>query len=1448
MVRLLAGTLAIISKPLLRSIFLLLLVLPAAFSQDNRGTIRGWVAPKQAGNLIVCAWPNYKPYQDDCVLAIESKESKLTPPAATVKAAQPFAPRFFNYTSLPAPEEWRINATQAGYTTYLIQHLDTRKTVVLDLITLSPSANTRIRASLRSQPDCLMANLGFPPIFCKASGLPTEDEGSWSIRVTGVDSKEISGAHIRVACKSEEGVVWPDYSIEIEKDGTFAVPKTLCMSDTKEKILLVVTADDYEPRLIDLAEWPQGKPIELSGTTGTAKGGGTGRTGGAGGTAQGKTSGAAPGSTAGTVPGSTARKRLSDTDRLEVQSRGRVELTEASRRAIFADIISVTLPLPGIRTFDSLALLSPGVLPPPATNGVPGPGISATVGTAGQFTVNGLRSRDNNFTIDGSDDNEEDVGVRRQGFVALIPQPIESVDEFQIVTVLGDARFGRNIGGMINVLSKSGSPEFHGTIYSFLNDRRFNARNFFDFTGYGGPVQIPLIDAGGMVGLDGHPLMVENPGSQTAPYTRIQSGLVLGGPLKPTDKTPHTFFFTSFEKQNINARQESSFAVPTVSERGIFGTGDTGFSKVGATRIPMTPDSLPGNAIFSLYPFPNNPSGPFGPNTYTTALPADAGAVVGSVKLDHYFNAFGWTNALTGRYNITDESSVLPVTGGAIDSSIEPKLRTQNLAFFLDTMFSNNTAQIIRLSYGRTSSHFDAASQNGFLPSQALPNTPFLLNAPLLLNVTNPNSSAPNYVSASSATGSALLRSLGYGAVTGSEQITGPLGQVNIAGFSPVGVDVFNFPQTNANNTFQWADTITHVHGRHTITGGFDIRRIQLNNSLNRNARPLVQFGGLLNPNGRMPLVNNQTCSVSEPSCILSQGVLAPATLAAAGVPTGFFQTLSNGSDTSLGVRFTELDFFLQDALFVTSTLSVTAGLRYELNTVPHTVDNILENAFDPNALYQEALQVQTLCPARCNGLADYFNSIPNYAPTFGSDPLNINPRIGFAWDPTGNGLTAIRGGFGMYSSPSPGVVIDQSRSAFPDSIPLNLANFSTISTQGSVLFNLASRTIQTLNPYLDVTAPNSLNQLLPGTNAVEVLALDLYALRGSLSPSYPSLDLVLPAKNLQNPRSYQFGLTVERELPGGLTGSIAYVGTLGESLYRVLTPQQGLNRSLVQFANDVLPVVANAVTTGAVVFPFFSGVMLPPQPNPVANSFTVAPTLFDSNASSIYNSLQAQVHKSYSRGILFASAFTYSHSIDDASDFFDTAGSFALPQNSFNPSERASSGFDARLRSVTYFVWDLPIKSARWGGWQLSGIFTAQTGQPYTVNTVFEVNEDGNLTDRLQTTTGLIPGPPGNDRTQLQIAPGINPLALLAPIGSNGALGRNTFRAPGIEALDCALVKSFTFRERHKMIIRSEFFNALNRPNFGIPVRILEEPGFGGSFNTTVPARTVQVAVKYSF
>src|SRR5207253_930082 len=131
------------------------------------------------------------------------------------------------------------------------------------------------------------------------------------------------------------------------------------------------------------------------------------------------------------------------------------------------------------RTLDQLALLAPGVVRVPFTGGE-GPAVGIGVGTAGQFSVNGLRGRSNNFTVDGSDNNDEDIGVRRQGFVALAPQSAESIKDFQIMTAGFPADFGRNIGSMANAVSRSGEVRPNGSLYGLFNNEAVNARRFFD--------------------------------------------------------------------------------------------------------------------------------------------------------------------------------------------------------------------------------------------------------------------------------------------------------------------------------------------------------------------------------------------------------------------------------------------------------------------------------------------------------------------------------------------------------------------------------------------------------------------------------------------------------------------------------------------------------------------------------------------------------------------------------------------------------------------------------------------------------------------------------------------------------------------------------------------------------------------------------------------------------
>jgi hypothetical protein len=1069
-----------------------------------------------------------------------------------------------------------------------------------------------------------------------------------------------------------------------------------------------------------------------------------------------------------------------------------VNTSNGTRGGNFEARLLLALPLSGVRTFDDLAFLMPGVAPPPQHIGsTVGPGIGAGVGTSGQFSVNGLRSRANNFTIDGSDNNDEEVGVRRQGFTSLVPQSIESVQEFQITTLLAEPQFGRNMGAQVNAVSRSGGSGLHGTLYGFFTDSALRARDRFDFSG--GPATYPLIANGQPVLLNGQPIAPANPVGGEDSYTRAQYGFVLGGPIS----RGKTFFFFSFEHQDINASRESHFAVPTVAQRGVFGRGAEGLTTVGGD--PVFPTSLTGNAFFSLYPFPNNPVGPYGDNTFTEVLPAGADGAIFSGKLDHNFNAFGRSHSFVARYNFTDDNTILPVTGEALFSSLRALVRTQNVSLVLNSALSNRTANQLRVSYGRTSLGFNEVRDPFLISSGNFPNTPFLLNSPLLVNLTVPGgppqfAQIPGLDSETSIGG---INATGIVVATG----TGPIGQVRVSGFSPLGVDVFNFPQGRHNNTFQYADTIILNFEKHRLTAGVDIRRSQLNSFLDRNFRPVADFSA------------SADLSASQLSKLgTAPGFYLGSDFAAVGAPTGFFQTQALFPDSTIGLRYWQNDFFFADQIRVKPNFSLTLGLRYELNTVPTEVNNRIESTFG-SADVQEFIDLETALFGR-SGMEQF---IAGRTKIFERDNNNVAPYVSFAWDPFGHGRTAIRGGYGIYYDQILGAVVSQSRNVFPTFLTVNLA--------GGFGNQTGERRLSAFNPTL-IAAPGTLNTFRPdfGSPAIFVGAVGL----GNNFASGAAF--VLPAADLQTPYSQHWSLTIEHQFGKDFLLSAAYVGTRGSHLLRFATPNLGPNATpVVDFAIAETPSPNNPDLR----FPAFFGGTVPPTAGVPGNDLRPFPLLgaftsIESDANSNYHSLQLQANKRFSHGIMFTTAYTWSHAIDEVSDIFDLAGATALPQNSFDfRAEKASANFDVRHRFVYSLVWDLPFleENRILGGWQLANVGTFQSGQPYTVLFCCDFNIDGNLTER----PGLaIPG-----------------------VGT----GRNTFRAPGIATVDLAANKNFRFGERHRLEFRTEVFNLFNRTNFGVPVHQLFFASFEARplneeifVDTRLPARTIQFALKFSF
>ncbi|HEX7313868.1 MAG TPA: TonB-dependent receptor [Pyrinomonadaceae bacterium] len=1127
--------------------------------------------------------------------------------------------------------------------------------------------------------------------------------------------------------------------------------------------------------------------------------------------------------------------------------RGSINAKDSRRGGAFTDVEVQGLLLGGAtltRTFDELALYLPDVaLPPQTLGGGSGPGVGAGVGTSGQFSVNGLRSRANNFTVDGSDNNDEDIGVRRQGFFSLVPQPVESIKEYQVVTLLAPAQFGRNVGAQVNAISRSGGSETHGTAFGLFNASQLNARNYFD-TANGDNIS-PLTAGGRAVvaapsfnfnqqtlrfePVGGRALTTRNGSGGEDSFTLGQGGFVLGGPVVKRK----LFYFVSAEGQLLNASREASFAVPTIEERGAFNSGASGLFFNRFRNLPefAFPTTSGGDAVFSLFPFPNNPEGVYGANTFTQQLPASARGRIFSAKLDRDFRLGGRAQSLTGRYNFTDDWRELPVTGGALFSTLRPEVRTQNLSFFFNSELSGPEARTLlfnqlRLSYGRTRLRFEEVrDREHMIDGAAFPDTPFLLNARVLENLTLPNfNAATNSVTPN--TGAVLYRDGGT-----VEQRLGPLGQVVVAGYSPVGVDVFHFPQRRVNNTYQIADQMTLKRGGHTFIFGTDNRRTELNSILPRNFRPLLSFQGA-------PIL-----STNASGLVITNEFVAPSTLAAASAASGFFQTLTRGSDSGINLRFYQLGFYVQDDWRVRPNLSLSLGLRYEANTPAREVRGRIEGTFTPEQ------------HAPVPGLNTFIN---NRARIYEPDRDNFSPRVGVAYAPHWfgePGATRIRVGYGHFNDQVLGAVVSQSRNVFPTFVTVNTAGGF-----GNLLFPLLPLgLLNPSNPNLGLVVPGTLNTLNPNVPLNEHLSrINLLASAGGVLPGASGVEATLPARKLEAPEAHHYALSFEQRIGRDTFLSVAYVGTQARNLPRFATPNLGTNAVSLLRSFDIN-------TEGPLRFqPRFFGVAVQPgttiaRTDGQAQSFVGGRPVrnvggvefFENTATSRYDALQLELRGRLRSRLLYRAGYTFSKVLDDVSDVFDLAGASALPQNSLTfEGERGPASFDVRQRFAAHAVYDFPRFDGRaarfvFNNLQLAGTAQFQTGQPFTVNSIYDVNLDGNLTDRLDTTEGIVVT---GDRNRPLILTTGDLASLRAPLGEDGSVGRNTFRAGSYLDTNLAVVKTFAFGESRSLVFRTEVFNLTNRANFGVPIRHLEAPGFGRATSTLTPGRRVQFHLKFSF
>jgi hypothetical protein len=300
-------------------------------------------------------------------------------------------------------------------------------------------------------------------------------------------------------------------------------------------------------------------------------------------------------------------------------------------------------------------------------------------------------------------------------------------------------------------------------------------------------------------------------------------------------------------------------------------------------------------------------------------------------------------------------------------------------------------------------------------------------------------------------------------------------------------------------------------------------------------------------------------------------------------------------------------------------------------------------------------------------------------------------------------------------------------------------------------------------------------------------------------------------------PYVLQWNLNVQQELPGQFVAQVGYTGSGSHKLYfplNVNTPPPGAGN-----------VDARRPIRG------------------VAGVFLYAP-LFNST----YHALLAKVERRFSKGFSVLAAYTWGHSIDGGSSNNDQSD--PAPQDPRNLRiHRGNSNFDIAQRFVVSGVWELPFGHpnrfvrSMFGGWQLSGIASAQTGLPYTVTLNFDPSNSGVTArpDRLR--DGALPADRRDPVRWFDLDAFVAPPSF---VYGNG--GRNILRAPGRVNTDLAVARMVSLTERARLQFRGEFFNLFNTPQFGLPGMAIGTPQAGIIPNVVKPERQIQLALRLSW
>jgi hypothetical protein len=414
-------------------------------------------------------------------------------------------------------------------------------------------------------------------------------------------------------------------------------------------------------------------------------------------------------------------------------------------------------------------------------------------------------------------------------------------------------------------------------------------------------------------------------------------------------------------------------------------------------------------------------------------------------------------------------------------------------------------------------------------------------------------------------------------------------------------------------------------------------------------------------------------------------------------------------------------------------------------------------------------------------------------------------PRVGLAWDPFGKGKTVVHAGFGIYRA---------------------------------LLDNLDYR--------LDQTAPFNATESLKN---VPVAGLQIVP--GSPLPAGAKISPSGSQPDLYTPTVINWTFQIEQQIAPGTSLGIGYVGS------------HGYHELLSLDANEPVPAVCPASPCPAGLAP---GTTYYPAGAALANPSLANTTTWMSEGLSSYNALQLDVNHRFSRGFQIRGVYTWSKSLDDGTSLNSSVGANApgFVMYPLNPKlDWGPSTTDARHIAVINSSYDLPFGSGKKffsrarglsqklaAGWTLSGVETIQSGLPFTPQLGFNPTNNGDTRNPIRPSWN-----PAFTGPVVQGGPNqyFNPNAfILPPAGTYGNTGRDVLAGPGLASLDISAAKTVAFSEKLRAQFRAEFFNLLNRANFGTPNAVVfssaiatPSPAAGVITSTSTTSRQIQFGVK---